>query len=266
MKNLVKVLLRFIIKSLGLNKAWLPYMWISDQIDRVVNIDGMIFDANTIPSYYRGMNAKHGEVDTIKWIETEIKKDEVLYDIGANCGTFTILAAIKNEANVFAFEPESSNYAILNHNIFLNNLSDRVKAFNIALSDKNEIANLNLSKCRVGGSCHNFGEELDLNHKKFIPSFKQGAMGMSLDSFVFDFNQPFPNHIKIDVDGIEYKIINGMEKILQDKRLKSMAIELNNKLKTDVEIIEKLEKIGFKMTHSKIKEGIVNNFFIRKED
>ena len=185
----MKYIIRLLIKILGINKPFLPYMWLSDQINRVVEVDGMKFDANSIPAYYRGINSVNGEPNTIAWIEKYINKNDIFYDIGANAGTFTILAAYKKQAQVIAFEPESQNYAILNKNIFLNNLDNKIIAYNLAINDKNIFSILNLSKIRPGGSAHNFNEAKDPFHKEFKPIMKQGVFGISLDSFVFDFNK-----------------------------------------------------------------------------
>ncbi len=62
---------------------------------------------------------------------------EVLVDIGANVGMYTIWAAKTRGVTVYAFEPESQNYALLNKNIFYNQLGDRVHAYGVALSDHN---------------------------------------------------------------------------------------------------------------------------------
>ena len=50
--------------------------------------------------------------------------------------------------------------------------------------------------------------------KEFDPYFRQGALGLRLDTLVslFD-NVKFPNHIKIDVDGNECKILQGAGKV-----------------------------------------------------
>ena len=44
--------------------------------------------------------------------------------------------------------------------------------------------------------------------------------------FIEQFNIPYPNHIKIDVDGIEREVIEGAQKILFDDHFKSIAIEI----------------------------------------
>jgi hypothetical protein len=61
------------------------------------------------------------------------------------------------------------------------------------------------------------------------------------------FNPLFPNHIKIDVDGIEGKIIKGAEKTLSDKRVKSILVELDNSREDYcTEVMEAIEKAGMK--------------------
>ena len=73
--------------------------------------------------------------EMISFIEDYVKDKEIYYDIGANIGVFSMYSAIKKNAKVFAFEPESSNYFMLNKNISLNKLSGKVIAFNIAIND-----------------------------------------------------------------------------------------------------------------------------------
>ena len=69
-------------------------------------------------------------------------KGDVLFDIGANIGTYSLYAASKG-VKVFAFEPESGSYAILNNNIKINSYSNYIKALNIALNDRNIVSELN---------------------------------------------------------------------------------------------------------------------------
>jgi len=53
------------------------------------------------------------------------------------------------------------------------------------------------------------------------------------------------NHIKIDVDGNEGKIISGMKNTLKDNKLKSLSIELDFSKESDVELFDSLKKSGF---------------------
>src|SRR4051812_19879990 len=99
------------------------------------------------------------EPATIAWL-TRLTHQDVLADIGANVGMYSVLAASRG-ARVFAFEPESQNYALLNRNIMLNGMDARITAYSVALSDKPGFSVLHLSKFESAGSCHSYGEAVD---------------------------------------------------------------------------------------------------------
>jgi FkbM family methyltransferase len=199
------------------------------------------------------------EPETIDWINT-FSKDDILFDIGANVGVYSIYAGA-NDIKVFSFEPESKNYSLLNTNIFLNNLSEKVTALNIALNDSDLLDNLYLPNFEVGSALNNFGENKDWEKKEFKPVYKQGIIAYSLDSFIKKFQINFPNHLKIDVDGLEAKIIYGALNTLKDNRLKSILIELNDKLPEDMELIKIIESCGLKILHKKHSEMLDNTIY-----
>jgi FkbM family methyltransferase len=209
------------------------------------------------------------EPETIEWIDS-FGKDEVLFDIGANVGIFTIYAAMKG-AVVIAFEPESQNYALLNKNIYLNNLSDRVIALNAAFIDKDCVDYLYIKDYEIGTAINSIGESLDWKLDKIRPSFKQGIMSYTLDSFLSKNTVPFPNHIKIDVDGFEYKILKGAQITLKDPRLKSISVELNLALHEHQDSIAVVESFGWRLKqkrhadlyHSEEGKNVYNCLFHR---
>ena len=238
-------------------------------------VNGLMFDTFEEKVFGRGRSFAVNEPNTVNWIDDYVKKDDCFFDIGANIGVFSIYAAKNNLAKVYSFEPESSNYYYLNKNIWHNNLSGRVKAFNLALNDSNIISVLNLSQFIAGSSSHNFDEELNPQQKVFSSPFKQGMIGVSMDELLYSWNGDieFPNHIKMDVDGNEYRIINGMQKVLKDKRLKTLAIEININLETDNNIqnilldngFKRLEEARFTNDKSFKESGIGNLFFVRED-
>jgi len=77
-----------------------------------------------------------------------------------------------------------------------------------------------------GASLHALGKPIGQGDEAFEPRHRQGVLGASLDDLVGQFGLPFPNHIKIDVDGIEEEIVAGAERTLDDVRLKSVLIEV----------------------------------------
>ena len=184
------------------------------------------------------------EPDTVTWLNS-IPRGAVLLDVGANVGLYSVYAAGICGAQVFAFEPESQNYAVLNKNIHLNNLTEQVVAWCIALSDEQKFDKLFLSDFKQGGSCHTFAESVDpnLNYRDF--PFQQGAFATSIDKLVASGTIPVPNFIKIDVDGIEHKVIRGAENTLQNQAVTSLIIEINSNLDEHNWIISFLSSLGF---------------------
>jgi len=69
---------------------------------------------------------------------------------------------------------------------------------------------------------------------------------MTIDSLIENWGFIPPNHIKIDVDGIEGLIIDGADKTLKSLKTKSLLVEVveSSKLKLD-NVKEKLESYGF---------------------
>lgn len=224
-----------------------------EKVNPVAEIAGVKYSIPTTHCLWRVKSLRTKEPDTLEWI-AEFDKDDILLDVGANVGMYTLWAAVKQGVRVYAIEPESQNYALLNQNIFLNGVQDSVTAYCLALSDVSaetgnlEFANLNLSRFIQGGSCHSFGDEVDYNLKPVSAAFKQGCISITLDQFTtggaMDRDNP-PNHIKIDVDGIEHKVITGAKETLNDERVKSVLIELNTNLEQHNEIIGFMEGLGF---------------------
>ena len=175
-----------------------------------------------------------------------------------------------------AFEPMAKNYEILNKNIYLNNLDDQIQAFNIAFHDSAGAFQLALPNFKAGWSGSQLEDKYSTtNYSITPPAFRQGAWAMTLDEFVFGHDQPFPNHIKIDVDGNESRIVTGMSQVLTDSRLKSIAVELDlDGRDEDGELVEKLVTHGFKQLDDDRYQNyqymswtnVRNRFFIRLPD
>jgi len=182
---------------------------------------------------------------TIDWINT-FKSSDILWDIGANVGVYSLYAAFR-KLSVVSFEPSPSNYYLLNKNIEINKLDDRISALCIAFSDQTKLDLFYMANTELGGSLSTFAEAVDWQGKCFEATFRQSMLGFSIDDFIKHFNPPFPNYIKIDVDGAENRIIKGAKKTLADNRVKSILIELDPKREKYYEEISGLiENSGMK--------------------
>jgi FkbM family methyltransferase len=177
---------------------------------------------------------------TIQWLRT-MPEGAVFADVGANVGMYTVFAALVRAAQVVAFEPESRNYRVLNENLRLNHLQERVLALCAALSDRSGVERLYLSEVGEGASCHSLGEAVGFDLKPRASAFVQGAVALRFDELAL----PCPDYIKIDVDGFEHKVIGGMEKTLREAKVRSLLVELNPSLAEHREMRSFLEKLGF---------------------
>src|SRR6185312_15277045 len=74
------------------------------------------------------------EPDTRCWIDEHVRSGDVLWDIGANIGAYTLYAGLTPNVRVVAFEPLASTYAMLADNIGLNGIGDHAIAICAALS------------------------------------------------------------------------------------------------------------------------------------
>jgi FkbM family methyltransferase len=192
---------------------------------------------------YRAATFFTKEPATIKWIDG-MNPGETFFDIGANIGIYSLYAASRG-LRVYAIEPEAQNFALLNRNIALNHLDDLTTALNLAVSDREAIDHLCVTKVESGSSLHNLGEAVDYAGRAFVPAMRQGVLSVQLDSFLERFPDAFPTHLKIDVDGIEAKIIAGADKTLADRRLRSLLIELSETAAKDKDIGLTLKGKGF---------------------
>lgn len=186
------------------------------------------------------------EPDTVAWL-SKIPRGSIFLDVGANVGLYTIAAAMARGCKVFAFEPESQNYALLNQNIALNHAHNQVTAYCAALSDTSGPSTLFLSNFDPwgGGSCHSFGAEVGFDLMPRRSPFLQGCLGLTIDELVSTGVMPVPNYVKIDVDGFEHKVISGGRTTLQNPLVKEILIEINPSLEEHKQLISELANLGF---------------------
>src|SRR5262249_34519074 len=147
------------------------------------------------------------ESETIQWING-FNEGDVLWDIGANIGVYSLYGAIKRKLAVLAFEPSSANFYALTRNVELNRLESQVTALCIAFADQTSLGTINLSSQSMGAASNQFGEPGEVS--PYAPSGTRisghGMLGFTIDNFVETFFPKFPGHIKIDVDGLEANI------------------------------------------------------------
>jgi FkbM family methyltransferase len=194
------------------------------------------------------------EPEMANWFETFFREGDVFYDIGANVGPYSLVASkmFEGKIKVYAFEPGFPNFSQLSKNVFINNGQESIIPVQIALSDQTEISIFHYSNLIPGGANHALGKPIDYKGEVFKPVFKQPIIAFRLDDFITLFCIPTPNHIKIDVDGIEFRILKGAEQTLRGPTLRSLMVEIDEANPEMTKMVQFLYDQGFSI-YSKYK-------------
>lgn len=154
------------------------------------------------------------DLEEMSFVMHYLRADDFFADIGANVGVYTVLAAGVTGAKTAAFEPSQDTYEMLVRNIRINALTDRVKAFEMAVG-----AQAGIMRLTVGQGTENYISIQDSE----TPS--ASVKVTTLDS---KFCNHTPNLLKIDVEGFKSEVIAGAKSMLKKRELRAMIIERCN--------------------------------------
>jgi FkbM family methyltransferase len=188
----------------------------------IVDYHGILFYVNNEATATRAIHALAKEPDTIKWID-QFERDAIFWDVGANVGVYSLYAAKMKDANVLAFEPVFFNYYVFNRSIQANVLDRKVRAFAFAIGDATRFDDMYLADLQDGSALHTYGvPAVDGTNEKF----RQAAACFSIDDLVEKHGLAAPQHLKIDVDGFESRVLEGAIRTLARPSLRTVMIEL----------------------------------------
>lgn len=166
-----------------------------------------------------------------------LRRDELFVDVGANIGSYTVLASAEIGARTYCIEPVPNTFNQLHKNILLNDISKNTVLMNIGLSSqKGELL---------------FSDEQDSSMNHVVNSSEANSTTKRVEVNTLDaiLNNEYPSLLKIDVEGFELEVLNGGEETLKKSSLKAIIIELNgsgmNYGFKDTDIDEKLISYGF---------------------
>ena len=136
-------------------------------------------------------------------IRQYVAEGDTVYDIGANVGYVSLSLAkqVGPQGQVFAFEPIPQTFALLKNNVQLNHL-DNIKTLNVAASDKS------------GETTIRIPESLSMSsmvwHRNDPSAIELQIETVRIDELVGAGNLPAPKFVKIDVEGAEALVVQGM--------------------------------------------------------
>ncbi|NJD34685.1 MAG: FkbM family methyltransferase [Betaproteobacteria bacterium] len=154
------------------------------------------------------------EFEDMAFVLHFLRPGDLFVDIGANIGSYTILASATG-ANVISFEPVPSTYEALLDNIHLNRLETRVDARNQAVG-------------RAAGELEMVSDQDSTNHALIAGDGYAGkTIRVSVTTLDYALRGESPKLLKIDVEGFESEVLAGAKTIFANPSLRAVVMELN---------------------------------------
>lgn len=205
-KNKIEALRRFFLYQLG--KLFNPYPIVYPYTPRTKLI------------IERGMNGATGniycglhEFEDMAFLLHFLRQEDLFVDVGANIGSYTVLASGEVGAKSLTFEPVRTTYDRLMNNITINHIDDKVKAYNMGIGARKDVLR--------------FTSNLDSVNHVAIEGEDETYFEVQVNSLDNILGDQCPSLIKIDVEGFEKEVIAGAKGLLERNELKALIIELN---------------------------------------
>jgi len=192
-----------------------------------------------------------------------LRPEDLFVDVGANVGTYTVLASAHVGCETIAFEPLPSTFTKLENNIVLNRIQEKVSTYNIGVGAEKRILK--------------FSTDFDTVNHVVTDEEQVPTIEVSVSSLDETLVGQIPILMKIDVEGYEKEVLDGASNILDNPNLKAIIIELNGSGKrygySDEAIHTNLTNRQFKAYHYNpfLRElieidvfGDINTIYIRE--
>ena len=190
------------------------------------------------------------EPETVAWISS-LSAGDVFWDIGANIGLYTVLAGLRG-MKVSAFEPSPTNFWLLNQNVSLNRLSN-VQCLPLALSGTTSLVPFQVDLTPAAAGVNQIA----------VTSSMTVTQSYRADDLVLSRVVAAPQHLKIDVDGIELEILNGANSLLTGSSVKTVMCEVDESDKSTTTAIHSLlTSNGFSNVTTRFPPYFDDNYYL----
>lgn len=177
------------------------------RLDKGFSMKLDLADPEQLKVYFYGHYHERYEADLVARL---LWGDEVFWDVGANVGYFTLVAAtaLNHRGQIIAFEPGKNAYDRLTENIALNPWRN-IRAFPLAVTDREGEAVLHLAGDIADSSAN-------LYQAAKIQAGCQVCRTVALDHFLQEENLSPPDLIKLDAEGAELAVLRGAQRLIND--------------------------------------------------
>ncbi len=173
-------------------------------------------DFNIMPRYLYHYTDKEYEEFSLDLLDYLVGENGVAIDIGSHYGIYSLLSARKAK-KVYAFEPVPENFEILKKNIQDNNFQDIITPINKAVSDKKGDVTFNMTWASDSAGFY--------EHPNAEVIKKITVHTNSIDQELKDVRDV--EFIKIDTEGHELHVLDGLKTTLRNNKKAKMLIEFN---------------------------------------
>lgn len=180
----------------------------------------------------------------LKFLERNLKSGDTFIDIGANIGIYSLTAAslVKKSGKVIAFEPFTKNHEKLNKHLSINNFKNIIIE-KLAISDKAGQITIYINEQE-----QNCGMASTIEQTY---TTKENIQAVTLDEYMAGKNIQHIKLIKMDIEGAEFKALQGMQQTLKKYR-PILLIELDEQILDRAkifkdDIINFLKKFNYQM-------------------
>ncbi|MFZ1086544.1 MAG: FkbM family methyltransferase [Terracidiphilus sp.] len=151
-----------------------------------------------------------------------IHKGDVVFDVGANIGSFAIYAGLSGASKVYSFEPSLEAFNVLTRNVQVNQLQSVIILFNKAVTDRSgEVVRFPYSSSPFNSLAITAVPGSQMHVDRFSGDLHNNALSMatrsdidyvdiptiSLQDFMAEHNVPFIDFLKMDCEGAEFSIV-----------------------------------------------------------
>jgi len=236
--------------------------WLANKINSFLNIDITALVGTTVVRCKSGVKVfiknprdliqkqlyfqGYFEYKETRVLKSYLKEGMTFLDIGANIGWHTLLAAkeVGETGKVISFEPVESTFNHLKENISLNKF-ENVNVFKFALSDTNG----SFPIYPISGNNDGSNSLFSFNDHDIPIEYIETRVGSELLKSIAINKIDF---CKIDVEGAELKVIEGLREFFSEKKIKTLMIELNDTALKRAsgsanELVSRLKSFGYEI-------------------
>lgn len=184
------------------------------------------------------------------FVKGYLKPGMVVFDLGANLGQYTLLAArcVGQKGRVYSFEPSRRMFSELEFNVKLNGLADICVLNQIAVSDRPGMAKL--SRYEEGAEV--FGSIGSHKRKEATIIGYERVKTIRLDDYIQETGIGHVDFVKIDIEGAELLALRGARNLLSQSESPTILLELEDVNTAGlgykaVEIWDYLKSLGYGM-------------------